>query len=92
MTRKVLYNFFSCHSGNCIVVKNMDAEIESRHMFGIVDGITSLSYDWVRQNLYWSDDVMKTIMVADATLSNYVSVFSINEGSLHALALHAINE
>jgi len=67
--------------------------MESRHLIGLAGGVRAMTYDWIRQNLYWTDNVMKVIMVADATLSFYAPIFSLkSEGSLHALTLHAAEE
>ena len=73
-------------------MKNLDMDMTSKHLHGLARGAKAIAYDWIRQNLYWTDDIMKWIMVADATFSYYAPVYSTNQGQPRAMTLHALKQ
>ena len=61
----------------------------SPHLCGLAKGIRSMTYDWMRQNLYWTDDVMKWVVVTETRLTYYKPIYIANEGAPRALTIHA---
>ena len=74
------------------MVKNLEVDMSSQHLYGIARGVKAIAYDWVRQNLYWTDAMMKWVMVADVTLSYYTPIYSSAKQVPHALTLHAAQQ
>ena len=56
---------------------------------GMMEGVDEFTFDWETRNLYWTDSMIRIVMVVDSSLNYYTTIYKGAEDTIPiGIAVH----
>ncbi|XP_076815268.1 low-density lipoprotein receptor-related protein 1-like isoform X2 [Clavelina lepadiformis] len=79
--------FFSDHIHETLSIHSMTTNETTHRLKGLMRFVGNMAYDWLTQNLYWTDSSLGSIMVVEKTMKHYAFVYHSTD-RIDSLTIH----